>query len=336
MVRCQMTLGPAVTMSRAQDVAQREPSETNDRSSCSAKRDFFFRLRAEHLLRSRGAYSFPAFAALPTQVQHRLRTRLVDFQSSVFQLDAYGESTWLLDSNRLASFWVEISAFACKLLPGASVDSELAEIRAFQGVEERSRSGAPVSLVPIDHFYMLKSCDVRLIRRCICTAESYLAESLVDLEPWNALDVLGEIDDDLSDLVEDLGTFNGNRILSSLRTRGLRQTLDEYSSYLADALRHCSRERRRARSAIGAGPAQAEAWSAAEAKAASLLDQIQRPELGSVLPRLLDLDMRLGGGELGPVCGPALPLASLAGASSLRVDQYLRSDLRFELGAAAV
>ena len=54
-------------------------------------------------------------------------------------------------------------------------------------------------------------------------------------EAWGFLDVVSEVQDDVDDVVEDAGTFNGNRLLSSISLFGRRRTLDEYRDYARHA-----------------------------------------------------------------------------------------------------
>jgi hypothetical protein len=51
------------------------------------------------------------------------------------------------------------------------------------------------------------------------------------LQAWELFDLASEVCDDLEDISEDLGTFNGNRFLLELSTAGPQPTIDSFHDF---------------------------------------------------------------------------------------------------------
>lgn len=158
---------------------------------------------------------------------------LFRIQLIVFMVDIYYESHWDFEASQISPLWDKISDLMIKLgLSGPETNLFLEEIRAYEKIEQDMRKGKTVDSFKIEEFYYFKSCDVRLQRNlarfvqngavCNSTAEE------IDF------DILGEILDDLDDLVEDEaeGVYNGNRFLCSLRKEGSK-AIEEYRAYLS-------------------------------------------------------------------------------------------------------
>lgn len=159
-------------------------------------------------------------------------TQLIEIQFQIYQLDAYLESVWELDEARLDACWLAIAAAVSKLnYSNAQIKELLKEIRAYERIEKDCRHDKWPTKVPFKEFYLTKSCDVRLIRHLIYQAHPALSQ-IWNEEAWTNYDLITEINDDLSDVKEDLATYNGNRFLISLLRDGTITTYKEYHKYL--------------------------------------------------------------------------------------------------------
>jgi hypothetical protein len=157
---------------------------------------------------------------------------LVRLQRSIYDLDSYGENSWSMDKTCLDVLWQDIvSSLGIFGIKKDRVSPFVADIRAYQEIELDMRSGILPSNVAIDHFYQLKTCDVRLSRQILGLYSRHHNLNTC-LRLWNLFDLASEILDDLSDISEDLTTYNGNRFLISALTRDYESTKKEYLSFL--------------------------------------------------------------------------------------------------------
>lgn len=176
------------------------------------------------------------FAGLHSKERKEIHGRLRVLQGSIYALDRYGESTWGVDSERLAELWGEIrqglDAFG---ITGRDAEHLLSEMKAYQVVELGLREGKLPTELPIQRHYFLKTCDVRLSRLLIATAARRAVTET--LKPaWNLYDLASEVCDDLADIGEDLFDFNCNRVLIETDVFGCLQTVRDYSVFL-DSIR---------------------------------------------------------------------------------------------------
>lgn len=157
---------------------------------------------------------------------------LVDIQYQIYLLDAYLEGQWDLDKLALSSCWEKIKESLAELnYTSSQIEDLLSEIRDYERIERNCRKGIWPTKVSFKKFYTTKSCDVRLIRRLIYNALPGL-KTTFKLSAWEYYDLITEINDDITDLKEDLLTFNGNRFLISVLRKGGPATKEQYHEYL--------------------------------------------------------------------------------------------------------
>lgn len=158
--------------------------------------------------------------------------KLIDLQTCIYDLDFVLESEWELLENQLQPAWRKIYNALSKL-DIASIDyaDYCHDIYQYQKHELGQRQGKSLLRFDLEYFYYYKSCDVKLMRRLIY--EKYpLLQDTIDVEDWKIFDLITEIDDDIEDVYEDLGTNNGNRFLLSIEKYGIKKTSIKYREYL--------------------------------------------------------------------------------------------------------
>jgi len=157
---------------------------------------------------------------------------LTDIQYQIYLLDAYLESKWELDQERLDEHWKAIATSLAQLAYTQNqIQRMLSEIREYERIERNCRKNNWPTKVRFKKFYTTKSCDVRLIRHLIYDARPALRDTWKE-EDWVYYDLITEINDDVADVGEDLLTYNGNRFLISILRKGSRKTLKQYRRYL--------------------------------------------------------------------------------------------------------
>jgi len=159
-------------------------------------------------------------------------TQLTDVQYQIYLLDAYLESTWLLDEEKLKELWHHIEEALRKLIPEPEdLHPLLAEILEYERIEINCRRNKWPTREPFKKFYTTKSCDVRLIRHLIYLAKPALKEVWKE-KAWACYDLITEVNDDVTDIQEDLHTYNGNRFLISMLRKGSKKTSKRYKDQL--------------------------------------------------------------------------------------------------------
>ncbi len=157
---------------------------------------------------------------------------LVDIQYQIYLLDAYLEGQWDLDKNALSSCWKKIKESVAKLnYTSSQIEDLLREIRDYERIERNCRKGIWPTKVSFKKFYTTKSCDVRLIRHLIYDANPELNRIWKEKD-WAYYDLITEMNDDITDIQEDLNTYNGNRFLISALRKGSLKTGKQYQAYI--------------------------------------------------------------------------------------------------------
>ena len=157
---------------------------------------------------------------------------LIDLQFSIYQLDKSLEGQWDINHAQLKKYWHEIIDILSSL--GGSrtgIEKQLYRLRVYVEGELAIRNEIYPSFVPIRPFYYFKSCDVKLIRELIYARFSDL-ERRIPQSSWILFDLVTEVNDDISDQLEDRTIYNGNRFLFSLYTHGWEETLEEYRHFV--------------------------------------------------------------------------------------------------------
>lgn len=156
---------------------------------------------------------------------------LASLQRAIYQLDCLGERSWRPAGESLREAWDRIVTEANRF-GSATVATGLSEIRAYQEIERHIRTDIPVSAVDIDLFYAAKTCDVRMMRRLVLSRARHAGDNQFLSAAWDEFDVVSEVCDDMEDLLEDVGTLNGNRLLCAASHTGVSSAVAQYTRYL--------------------------------------------------------------------------------------------------------
>lgn len=177
------------------------------------------------------------------QIPHQLRgltsdratqdwvlSRLVAIQMAVYALDTYGETCWRIQPARLAQLWEAITRELQTLGIGIEQTEMLTDqMRRYQHVEMSLRTSCGLLTTPLERFYELKTCDVRMSRAIL----GIVTRGDAHPEPaWDCFDAISEVCDDLEDVSEDAITFNCNRFLLQRWATGYEMTAVLYLDYL--------------------------------------------------------------------------------------------------------
>lgn len=158
--------------------------------------------------------------------------QLTDIQYRIYLLDAYLEGQWELNKPERKSYWESMTLALSNLnYSEKEIYSLLEEVRDYERIEINCRKNKWPDRVPFRQFYTTKSCDVRLIRHLIYDAYPGL-QAIWKEAAWIYYDRITEINDDLSDVPEDLKTYNCNRFLISILRKGSKKTTRQYRDYL--------------------------------------------------------------------------------------------------------
>ncbi|HMQ07536.1 MAG TPA: hypothetical protein PKC30_09565 [Saprospiraceae bacterium] len=156
-------------------------------------------------------------------------------QEAIYHLDQYLEETNDPVSQELDALWANItrSLEYCNI-PMEMHASYCSEIRMYQDHELLLREGN--SLISMDpfHFYIIKSCDVKLMRKLLYFWYPVLIKSCKESD-WILFDFYAEMYDDLDDIFEDMETNNGNYFLSVVSIVGLEEACCMYSNWIEEA-----------------------------------------------------------------------------------------------------
>lgn len=158
--------------------------------------------------------------------------RLKNLQASIYYLDAYLEEHWVLDENIIKEKWSLIHQCLFDLgIAYDKVDKYTSHILKYEKHERAIREGMLPSKYTLKYYYFYKSCDVKLMRRLI-TERFPTLKNLFNLTDWKLFDLVTEINDDATDIFEDITTINGNSILLSNLLLGKNQTEKQFITFL--------------------------------------------------------------------------------------------------------
>jgi len=159
-----------------------------------------------------------------------LLEQLIDLQVAIYKLDHYLETTWELDQVVLINLWHSIEKIMSSIgYKNRVIHEYLREIRRYQTHEINLRYGYLPTRHNIEYFYLIKSCDVRLLRTIIIDHSEIRNTSLKD---WYYFDLVTEINDDVEDVFEDQETINGNMFLISFFESGSSFTQDRFQNFI--------------------------------------------------------------------------------------------------------
>lgn len=156
---------------------------------------------------------------------------MLRFQEAIFDYDQVLESEAIPDRAKLNELWQVMIEHLIQLgYPAGQAQVLLRQIEIYAHNELSTRDGLELHSLPFKYFYYYKSCDVRLMRKILLDNGRIKAE--IGYDDWIIFDWVTEVNDDITDLEEDRGTFNGNRYLRSIEAQGVLQTLKEYEGYM--------------------------------------------------------------------------------------------------------
>lgn len=200
--------------------------ESNDRVALIEKIDALFVYRKLPFLIEQGGAS--------ESEQKSLTQKLFDLQVSIYDLDTYLESNWVLKVEQIDFWWQPIyTAMTALGVPSNKQEDFLTHIKKYQKHEMQLREGKYPSRLEMEYFYFYKSCDVKLLRRIIYSHYPSLRKRYT-LADWRTFDLVTEIDDDVEDVYEDQGTINGNRFLIGICHEGLDVTVKQYLQFMQE------------------------------------------------------------------------------------------------------
>lgn len=175
-----------------------------------------------------------SFVGFNNTQKHDILNGLFSLQGAIYLLDEYGEQIWRVNEVDLTALWKNI--YKSLGYWGIPLDESyllFEDMKLYQGVEINLRRGILPTILPIERFYYLKTCDVRLSRKLIAShAPDRWKEQLL-FPLWCSYDLIGEVYDDLVDVSEDTTTFNCNRFLIQYETQGRLRTQEEYQLFIS-------------------------------------------------------------------------------------------------------
>lgn len=166
---------------------------------------------------------------------------IINVQYHIYMLDGYLESQWPLDKKDIEKYWNAILvALESMGYSGKTVVPMVKEIEEYEKIERNMRKDKWPTKVAMDDFYRTKSCDVRLVRQLIYKTHPGLNDIWKE-KAWRYYDIITEINDDISDILEDVNTFNGNRYLISILRKGAEKTHKEYYKFLESIVKKANK-----------------------------------------------------------------------------------------------
>jgi len=160
--------------------------------------------------------------------------KLKALQTKIYLLDHYLETNWNLEEKELAAFWEAIyrNLEAFDLSREEAVQM-VKQIERYQSHEISMRDDKSPTRFTIRHFYYYKSCDVKLMRTLIYRADPNL-EKIVRKTDWTDFDLITEVNDDITDLQEDMKIYNANRFMFQLIETGKTATGKAFRSFISE------------------------------------------------------------------------------------------------------
>ena len=171
-------------------------------------------------------------AAVSSALRVEFHQKLKNLQTAIYHLDAHLEENWVLDEAILNDRWEKIyqslSAFG---IDEHQAESYCGHIKRYEKHEKQLRKGIMPQKYSMEYFYFYKSCDVKLMRRLIFESFPSL-KKLFSLSEWRWFDLITEVNDDVTDVFEDLAFINGNSFLISLAKSNKAKTHRTFSDFI--------------------------------------------------------------------------------------------------------
>src|SRR5690606_12847803 len=138
---------------------------------------------------------------------------LTGLQAAIYHLDAHLESQWKINEEQRSGGWRSIFERLNHFVKDTALhDQYVKHIRKYEAHELAIRKYLWPTRLDMEYFYFYKSCDVKLLRRIIYE-KGRLSSALGPMSKWRYFDLVTEVNDDITDVFEDMPLFNGNRFL---------------------------------------------------------------------------------------------------------------------------
>jgi hypothetical protein len=165
-------------------------------------------------------------------IKSDLLEKLIAIQTEIYHLDAVLEEDWEILDLKIEASWVQIYKALDELgVSPQEYNNYCRHIYRYQKHELGQRKGKSLLKFNMEYFYFYKSCDVKLIRRLIYERYRTL-NKLAKQADWRWFDLITEVNDDVEDYYEDLGTNNGNRYLLQIQQEGIEKTNFTFSDFI--------------------------------------------------------------------------------------------------------
>lgn len=184
------------------------------------------------LFEYRGFPELYKYSNLPPSEVDDLNDLLVQLQASIYYLDEYLETNWEIKQKDLNKYWDNIYIALGRLDIGKKDQKTYcSQIMKYQKHEIDLRSHLLPTRLNTEFFYFYKSCDVKLMRRLLLE-KLPIIHTLFNSADWRYFDLVTEINDDTTDLEEDLYTINANMVLICYNLYGRSATIDIFGKFL--------------------------------------------------------------------------------------------------------
>lgn len=169
---------------------------------------------------------------LSNEEQNDLEKNIFDLQESIYKLDHYLESEWIVDRQHIESCWNKIYSDLRKYgVTDKNLKLYTAHIQKYQEHELELRAGLYPTRFKLEFFYFYKSCDVKLLRRLLYESIRNIKQ-WASLTDWRYFDLVTEVNDDVEDVFEDMQTINANGFLIYYFRKGESETRRRFIHFL--------------------------------------------------------------------------------------------------------
>lgn len=187
-----------------------------------------FSLESKQLLNFRKIPYYAKLCGLNERKRLDAMIRIHSLQEAIYDLDSYGEKNWFIDRIRINEIWEKIDEEIDDFdIRRSSIRYAIEDLKKYQEIEIHLRERQFPLDVPLLEFYKTKTCDIRL-ERAIIEQMSQSGISRLLNEAWLLFDIISEVQDDLEDYWEDLGSYNFNRIQTEVYFYGVSHTFEKY------------------------------------------------------------------------------------------------------------
>ena len=167
--------------------------------------------------------------------RERLEEKLIAIQEAIYHLDLVLESKWEIEESEFEPHWKAITQTLRDVgVAKEDTHSYLTHIRTYLKHEMLLRDGVAPTRLDIEEYYYYKSCDVQLIRRVIYDQSAVLQRQM-SLDSWRYFDYITEVNDDVTDIVEDHESINGNGVAFYINEYGIEDAKRTLEGFIKSA-----------------------------------------------------------------------------------------------------